>query len=263
MLIESIIKNTKTTHAFDFLIICDKAMYKELLTRFERKVFAFPLKFFIVEVAKDAMEASINKLRVFEYPFISKYEKVLFLDCDIIVNMDLCQILTRNLDPSYIYAFKEKNDFNEHLSGFWSLGNYSTSDMEYFKKNWIFPFNAGCFILMNSQSMKEHFSNILNWIRTYRGVYFYEQSFMNVYFNTRNLVRYDVINDSNYVMFPKETKDYPNKIIHFCGFPGNGENKVKIMKKYWCKFIACKQSDAPNVKPSTRKSASTRRNKIL
>lgn len=243
---------TDSYDAFDFLVICDKKVYKDVLSRFERKTFPFSVKFYIVESAKTTMEASINKLRVFEYPFVSVYDKVLFLDCDIIVNLDIMHVLDKKIETRYLYAYKEKDDLKEHLSGFWSLGTYTEKDIEFFKENGIFPFNAGCFMFVNTEIMKGHFRDILDWITSYKGVYFYEQSFMNVYFNTRNLVRYDIIGDENYVMFPDVECTYPEKIIHFCGFPGNGENKVNVMSRYWDKFIVPK-----------KRTPIVRRNKIL
>jgi len=255
MLIESIAMSTGSHDAFDFLVICDKKVYKDVISRFERKTFKFSVKFYIVESAKTTMEASINKLRVFEYPFVSAYDKILFLDCDIIVNLDIMRVFDKSIDHQQclIYAYKEKDDVKEHLSGFWSLGTYTEKDIEFFKENKIFPFNAGCFLFANTETMKGHFRDVLNWIGSYKGVYFYEQSFMNVYFNTRKMVRYNIIDDDNYVMFPDVERAYPEKMIHFCGFPGNGKNKVEVMSRYWDKFIVPVKNNRPVI----------RRNKIL
>jgi lipopolysaccharide biosynthesis glycosyltransferase len=235
-LLDSLALTTKS-HVFDFLIICDRKLYRHVISRLTTKTYTFPIKYMIVEDASNSMHASINKLKVIQYPFINEYDNVLFLDCDIITTMDVTSILNSQLDANLLYAFKEKDDIKEHLSMFWSLGKYTSTDLEYFTKNNIYPFNAGCFMFHNGNVIREHFSNILAWIDTYQGPFFYEQSFMNVYFNTRNLINYESINDNNYVMFPDVNKYYGNHIIHFCGHPGNGENKVRVMKKYWTDHI--------------------------
>lgn len=236
-LIDSINQKNLDTPNFDFLVICDRKLYKDVLTRLERRKPSFLIKFMILENAPTKMLASINKLKVFEYPFITEYDNIFFLDADIIVTMNMGNIINKSLDANTLYVFKEKDDYEEHKNMFWSLGKNTDREVAHFKEKSIYPFNAGCFILKNSKEMKSHFSIILDFIKDYQGAYFYEQSFMNDYFNRIGNVSYSIINNENYVMFPDENQFYDNKIIHFCGFPGNGERKVKVMQTYWNKFM--------------------------
>ena len=78
--------------------------------------------------------------------------------------------------------------------------------------------------------MKNDFDNIINFIANYNGKYFYEQSFMNYYFNKKGNINYEVINSNNYKMFPDLSVKYIEKIIHFCG-SGDG-NKLEKMNNY-------------------------------
>ena len=80
--------------------------------------------------------------------------------------------------------------------------------------------------------MKNNFTKILDSIKNYTGTYFYEQSFMNVYFNLLNITNRDVFTDANYKLFPLRNINYEGKIIHFCGEAGVGKTKYDKMKIY-------------------------------
>lgn len=240
--------------AFDFLLICDSKLYSQATATIDAKIYPFAIKYLIVEDAVNPMLASMNKLKVFEYPFIKSYKgNVFFMDVDIITRIDIYQAFLSNelLLDGMLYAFKEKDDVREHKNPFWSLDapfDYNEADLAFFKENSIFPFNAGCYLFKNGDAMHEHFKNILAMVDEYKGKYFFEQSFMNVYFNKKNLVKYDLLTPVNYIMFPDVRKKYEKCLIHFCGFPGNGENKVKVMAKYWKDFIAEKKSTSSRKK---------------
>lgn len=234
---------------FDFLIICDRKLYPTILKQLERKSYRFGIKYLIVEDSLNAMRASMQKLRVFEYPFLNSYEHILYLDSDILTTLDLDDFMKHlKISPELLYVFKEKHELKEHKNMFWSLGAYTEKDMATFKEHQIYPFNAGCFVFTNSVPMKSHFQALLDWIRDYKGPFFYEQSFMNVYFNTRRLINYDVITPDNYVMFPVAGQQYEDKIIHFCGYPGNGDLKIKSMKGAFDKMMAGRKN-APTTTP--------------
>jgi hypothetical protein len=166
----------------------------------------------------------------------------MFIDSDILALKDLNTYFKElneyeNIDILHVY--KEKDDLSEHLSKFWSMHKYTEEDMAFFSKNQVYPFNAGCFAFKVNNNMKQHFTNIIQMINVSleKGdLFFYEQAFMNVYFNTRNLVDYKIINKDNYVMFPDVNRLYPNTLIHFCGFPGNGVKKFNAMTDYISSF---------------------------
>ena len=95
--------------------------------------------------------------------------------------------------------------------------------------------------------VKEHFDNILEMVRTHIGEFYYEQSFMNVYFNLRNLADIKVINKNNYTLGFLPTEYFPlnminyryryiNRVVHFAYNAGYSE-KLKFMKKYYNLFV--------------------------
>lgn len=224
-----------TTKDFDILIICDYKLYEQIKNLIKYK--GIPndnIKIMILRNSNHLMQASINKLNIFEYQNVSKYEKVLYIDVDIIVTLDISQLFEENkeIESGYLYACIEQMDLNSHKNMFWSMGNYTKKELAFFEDNKIYPFNAGCFLFIPDQAMKIHFAKVLHLIYSCKQPFFFEQSFMNVYFNTNNLVKYNIIQSSNYVMFPDLSKAYSNTIIHFCGSPGHGTKKYDVMKTY-------------------------------
>jgi lipopolysaccharide biosynthesis glycosyltransferase len=227
--------NTK----IDILVISDKLMVDKCtnkLTEFQN------VKIVPCTDSISAMDSSMKKLRIFEYD-ISKYEKVLFIDSDILVDIDLSDMFSKIVDEK-LYAGIESFQYDFHTKPWHSLLNYTEEDLEFFKTNRIFVFNCGLFGFLNSYQMKTHFANILDIIKNYKGKYHYEQSFMNVYFNKRNLVNTNVINNKNYMLNiniktlsprPWDWSVYRNKIFHFC-YARGADNKLREMI-WWNKIF--------------------------
>lgn len=94
----------------------------------------------------------------------------------------------------------------------------------------------------NSYLMKKNFNEVRKLINNHSGVFFSDQSFMNFYFNTRNLVNTKKIKkDVDCVFVVEENinyiKDFHQKIYHFLGGTYFGDNKLKIMKEFKKKLI--------------------------
>ena len=85
--------------------------------------------------------------------------------------------------------------------------------------------------------MRQHFLNVIDLIKSHTGDFYYEQSFMNYYFNKNLLVDYSIITDDNYnmniicMLIDKYSK-HTNTIIHFAGAHISGENKYDVMYNY-------------------------------
>lgn len=185
--------------------------------------------------SKSPEEASMHKLHIFNaYNKIDEYDAVLFIDSDIIVLYNVCDILEKCIKSNCLYVFTETNKVDDNNCIFWSFNNYTEEQMNYFRKNEIYPFNAGFFAFKPDIHMRQHFNNIITNISTHIGPFFYEQSFMNVYFNSYPEIITDrtVINSDNYIMHPDVNINYGNKCIHFCGSPGNSSFKYSRIISY-------------------------------
>jgi lipopolysaccharide biosynthesis glycosyltransferase len=216
----------------DIAIICDQSFLNQC-----KQLFGESVLYLSFPDSTSPEQASMNKLRIFELPTISSYERILFLDSDIIVHMNIETIISKITDRDKLYVYTETRKYEDHLSIMWSLNTYTQNDIDFFKKNSIYVFNAGCFAFICDDKMKSHFLNIQYMISTHKERFFYEQSFMNVYFNKNNKTVRDLITDYNYAFPPKEGIDYKGKLLHFAGDPGSGKNKLYRMQNYMRQFF--------------------------
>jgi hypothetical protein len=221
----------------DIVVICDESMESEC-----KSILPETVKIITVPDSTQAAYASINKLRIFEvYPDILKYKSVLFVDSDILTHTDIEAYFKKINKPNTLYVYTEDTNPRSHLAQWFSFNNYTEQDISRFKKEKIYPFNAGCFGFCPTTQMKSHFNNITNFIAHYNGpLTIYEQSFMNVYFNNLNITDRDLLTRDTYIMFPY--RDYPimsheGKLIHFTGLVGEGDIKYKEIKSYIDKFM--------------------------
>jgi lipopolysaccharide biosynthesis glycosyltransferase len=184
-------------------------------------------------------QASMHKLHIFNaYNEIDKYDGVLFIDSDILVLYDVRMLLEQFIKSNSLYVYTESNDYNSHRCLFWSLEKYTDEQINYFKENNILPFNAGFFGFKPDETMRRHFNNVIEMIKNHVGNFFYEQSFINTYFNSYHEIITDrtVITADNYIMHPNDNHNYGNKCIHFCGSPGNSSYKLPRMMSYMNRF---------------------------
>jgi lipopolysaccharide biosynthesis glycosyltransferase len=210
-------------------VLCDENLIKEARTILPEDVVIVPRPRIV-----SPETAFMIKLSICDDD-LSSFDKVIYIDADILINIDISPILAK-VQPRKLYAYKERNDIKWHGHIYWSLSNYTEAELEYFRVNNIYPFNTGLFAFVPSNAMKWHFEGVRQMIRTHRGPFFTEQSFMNVYFNKRNLVDYSLFTDENYNMGYMPLK-HIRMILHFAGHPGSAADKIRLMTNFAQKFM--------------------------
>jgi len=188
---------------------------------YQQYVSHLPVKIHLTGWTESAMLSSMRKLEVFNVQNIFDYERVLFLDGDIIVQKSLIPLFEAVTDSSKLYIFNEYYK-GQHNHIYFSLLQYTSEELQYLDDNNIIGFNCGQFIFTPTLEMKDHFTNIIHKILNHKGEYFYEQSFMNVYFNMRHTMLDNKLLNDYVRLFPDDGVAYDDKtIIHFAGLlPG-------------------------------------------
>jgi lipopolysaccharide biosynthesis glycosyltransferase len=212
----------------DVLVICDASFLPKC-----KETLPESILYMTVPDSTSAEAASMHKLNIFDYPDINSYDRVLFLDSDIIVHTPLDTFFAGVRRPGILYVYTELADQQAHKNLCFSLSTYTLVDLLTFKLRKIQVFNAGCFLFVRCDAMKGHFAAIRNMIATHTGPFFYEQSFMNVYFNKLNATDRSVLTNANYRMPPSPGVDYTGFILHFAGKPGDANNKLESMNAYY------------------------------
>ena len=130
----------------DYLIICNTQFHNKIKAIFDNlnisgKIWCIDLK--------TKFEAGYSRLKIFDYPDINLYNKILYLDCDILITNSINNILDFQLENK-LYALQEGN--TNHV--FWGS--------QFFDNN---PnceaFTSGILLFNNNPVFKELFSNIL------------------------------------------------------------------------------------------------------
>jgi lipopolysaccharide biosynthesis glycosyltransferase len=216
------------TLKFDILIICDENTHKEMVTIPIIKLLG-NVSYLHIPASKDLHHALLNKCSISQYKNIIQYKKVMYLDCDVIVQRDLMDLFkSLNIKKNILYAPEEGT-----LTGkFWYLDAYKDSNIARLEKNGTKSFNTGTFMFIPTPTFMKHFDNVKHLGEHYKGkTHFYDQSFFNYYFNINNISSSLYITDTVRI-FPDPSVHYPDKyIIHFAGI-GRYLEKSKIMKKY-------------------------------
>jgi lipopolysaccharide biosynthesis glycosyltransferase len=210
----------------DFLVLCDEEYVpnvKDLGTLIH-----------VTQKNADGIQASMRKTQIFQWPHIRKYEKVLYLDSDILVLEDIKYMFEYAFDPNCIYVVPERTfPLNPHNHIFFSLQDYSTEEMLELQQKGIMGFNCGQFMFNPSDEMQSHFENVCSLIANFKGEYFFEQSFMNRYFNTRCNLDYDHM-EKHVQLSPKQYKYEQGKTIyHFLDAGCHYTNKLTQMNEYY------------------------------
>ena len=233
--------DSSNPNLFDVLIITDEEYYNSYLKNIERE----NLHYFIVPKFQNKDEVVFSKLKVFEWKNIVEYENIFLSDCDVLVNTNLQKLFDNCKDKNKIYAPVEDFSFDNHRRIYFSLGNYTENDIEFFKLNKIHTFNSGTIMFKVSEEMKLHFQNIRRIISGYKGDYFTEQSFLNYYFNKMNIVNNDLLDCQNNLTYIINSnfytqKNYENKIFHLIGNTFDGDDKERKMVEFYDLMVSKK-----------------------
>ncbi len=196
--------------------------------RIENSHFYQPyIKFHINNHYNTVDQSAKARLDLFDIPITQNYQKILYLDTDIIVRRSLQPIFDIIQDTSIpmIYALEEGEIDNK--ANFWGYHVFGKEVNQYEDKS---AFTTGILLFANHSFIKKIFEDVRNHLHrnTHKG--FYDQghiiyhAFKNKIYNNKILKNY-AINRNNDIYSPKT-------ILHFCGGVGNYKHKVDAMRAY-------------------------------
>lgn len=176
------------------------------------------------------------KTKIFDYVNIENYSKIIYLDCDIVVNTIIYRIFESIIDEDKIYAPIEQYNFEAHNLSQFGFQDYTNNELEFFENNNIYPFNSGTFGFNNNLKMRENFKEIENLIESKsENKKYIDQPAFNFIFNKKNLVGYDTFktNENYFFMeWNESTVNYVEKmdgIFHFYSYAPSIKEKIKSM----------------------------------
>jgi len=211
----------------DMMVICDTKAYQNISN----------LEFKLCLVTPPPIELwAYDKFRIMSLANLSEYDKVLYLDNDIIVTGDLNPMFDVIDKPNVLYT-AAVSDMSEHQKEWYSNQKlpYSGAVIDNFIKHNIFPFCVGHFGFIPSKKMKDHLDEIYELRKN--SMISQEQIAMNFHCCTRNIVDYSL---TNFINLHPTWEDVPFKrslVTHFVGMFSSAEIKLNLMKRYFVQFI--------------------------
>lgn len=236
ILLESIHKKTPTKN-FDILFICDANMKKKLVPSGFTK--HFNCNYMVVSEPEDGIEASKNKCKIFDWVGINEYNKILFLDCDIMALKNVNSIFEKNYESGYLYTIYNTTLNDDALNGMYhSVTKTSKANLEYYRQQNQIAFNCGHFLFVNSLKMQSHFANVRWFMNNFPGSYFFEQAFMVQYFCRNILTKVDVLQEDFKIIIIPNNRDMiklhndETVFLHFAGPPLDFNRKLEFIDNY-------------------------------
>jgi hypothetical protein len=193
------------------------------------------------------IQASMHKLKIFDFPEIFHFRTALYVDLDCLFLGSLTFLFKKPIEDNKLYVFAERDSVeNNNLISF-SLSKEDNKDICYYteehmktlRKHNKLPFNAGLFMFRCTRIMKQHFHKLNDFVKNFKGAYFYEQSFMNTYFHLNNVSDFSLFDRKNiFMLHNHKLSDVTpeHRIIHFNQIAGDGKGKVDAMSEYFSKF---------------------------
>lgn len=245
----------------NLLVICDESFHSIVLNTL--KQFAF-LNYYLMDVpnSNTCEEASKHKTKIFEFPQVFHFTRILFVDLDCIFLGDISSILNTPMNDNKLYVWPERLQVENNYIIYFCLSRedninacyYNDAHRNFLYKHNKLPFNAGLFMFRSSKLMEQHFNKLNHFMDNFKGTAFFEQSFMNTYFHLNNLSDYSIFNYDNVIMglngglepdkariiknktFHSEFEKINTTIAHFSGGIGAGISKATLMANYYNKY---------------------------
>ena len=230
MLITSIVLKGELNKENTDILIITSPIFQPIIQK-ELSNFDLPFYYYILDLYT-LFDAGCARLNIFNYDNIDKYNKILYLDTDILINNNLNILFNLEISPNKIYSLEEGNIGNENWGGlFFDFLKYDLNQP---------GFSSGILLFMNSDSIKSLFNTINIHIIDYiynnnnpipvcldQPFIVYNALLQNKYDN--KLLNIYIENNPNQINFQKI-------IYHFPGGPGNYESKFDKMNAFWTKI---------------------------
>ena len=178
------------------------------------------------------MEASCCKLKIFQYREIDKYQKILYLDTDVLVNSNVNTLFNSEISPEKLYALEEGEI---GLYGFWGSQFFDFTIYD----NTTPAFSAGVFYFMNSNSIKKLFEDTNAHIADYMSKNATPPTCLDQPFLVYNSFisrKYDNQFMKKYLENNPMVVNNEKIIYHFPGGPGDYYSKIYKMTAFWDKM---------------------------
>ena len=220
-------------NGFDLLFICPQSWTSNITAMMLELQTNVDYSFHIVDDTDDGIQVALNRFNIFDFSNIDEYSNVMYLDADIIINDDINSLFNVSVNDKLNTAYNE-NITKSWLNLYTSLKWLPAGDPFLSNSLSSVGFNSGQYVFKNTDSMKQHFTNLRWLVSVWPGEYFTDQAFMCTYFTFFGLCVPSLQPFVNLYNFGnKLTQPDSNKtLIHFIGWCQRPEAKLLAMQQY-------------------------------
>ena len=227
MLLHSLYARSNIDSSNTEFLICTSAAFRPIL---EDMLTNYPLSVnYYIFNANTLFEAGCSRLLIFQYPHIQKYDNILYLDTDILINSDISQLFELPLLPDKLYALEEGTIDSDLWGGqFFDFSKYDRNTP---------AFTSGILLFRNSLGIRQLFESIITHIY----IYIYQQGNNIPVCLDQPFIIYNAISQNKYdnQVLKSYVENNPSNVTpsivvyHFPGGPGNYSSKVEKMKSFF------------------------------
>jgi len=120
-------------------------------------IFGLKIHFKLFEL-DSVSKSAMARLLIYNYENINDYDKILYIDTDIVIQNDLNKLFNEDIESEKVYALPEGTVYHE-IRGGWFFTHLTCE-----QKHHVTGINSGILLWKNSEKIKEIFNNILNHI---------------------------------------------------------------------------------------------------
>lgn len=228
LLLDSITKYSKINPENTEILIVTSAEFQPVIEQKIEHFSASKIRYFHL-VADTLFDAGCARLHLFRYENIHHYDKILYLDTDILINSDVNRLFQLEIAEDKLYALEE----GEISHDFWGGQFFEFDSGKYDRDNKAF--SSGVLYFKNSHHIRDLFNDILNHARTHLENNLPITSCLDQPFIVYNAIssnRYDNQLLKTYVENNPGSISEQKVVYHFPGTPGWYSSKLEKMADF-------------------------------
>ena len=216
----------------DVLIMTSPDFLRIIQNKLHNNMYKFHI-YYMTQQFTSLFEAGCARLHIFDYEHINKYNKILYLDTDVLVRGNFNTLFNTEIAHNKIHALEEGNIGHVWWGGqFFDFSNNYTPDMS--------GFSSGVMYFYNSQEIKHLFVVIKNHIKNYMNSGMHHPDCLDQPFIIYNSYMRGMADTQLMKQFLKNNADSissTNMIYHFPGGVGHYQSKYHKMISFLHKII--------------------------
>lgn len=223
----SLLLHTKQAWNFTFLIQTSQKFLKKIEYL---KYFPLDIQIWLVADKTAIFDATTARYEIFNFVGIERYQKILYLDIDILIGDHLNILFDQPLLADKLYCLPEglvSSPQDYYGKSIFELHNRQDLTSE-------FGFSSGVLLFKNTKRVQQLFNDVrthsaLDYFQK-KSNHFYDQPYLNFYAITRGMQELELM--QTFLKNNPASCESGFCIYHFSGIPGSFDTKIKKMSAF-------------------------------